>query len=103
VWSPDERYSHSYLAPGDIGRLQKHADFAIAVPMPDHFVPLLYFAGLASAARRYAEPMIRLCEGLAVDGTYTFGPHRDLRNDKTNGSPPLDGVRGDQANLQLLS
>jgi 4,5-DOPA dioxygenase extradiol len=37
-------------APGELPRLQHHADFALAVPTPDHFIPLLYVAGLAAAA-----------------------------------------------------
>ena len=35
--------------PGDVLRLVDHPDFAMAVPTPDHFVPLLYLAGLAAA------------------------------------------------------
>jgi 4,5-DOPA dioxygenase extradiol len=36
----------------DLGaRLDAHRDFASAVPTPDHFIPLLYLAGLAAAAR----------------------------------------------------
>jgi 4,5-DOPA dioxygenase extradiol len=36
-------------APGDVLRLVEHPDFARAVPTPDHFIPLLYVAGLAAA------------------------------------------------------
>ena len=35
--------------PGDVLRLVEHPDYQQAVPTPDHFIPLLYFAGLASA------------------------------------------------------
>jgi len=35
-------------APADAVRLREHADYAAAVPTPDHFLPLLYFAGLAA-------------------------------------------------------
>lgn len=37
-------------APGDVGRLGEHPDFAQAVPTPDHLIPALYVAGAAAAA-----------------------------------------------------
>jgi 4,5-DOPA dioxygenase extradiol len=36
-------------APGDVLALAEHPDFELAVPTPDHFVPLLYIAALAAA------------------------------------------------------
>jgi 4,5-DOPA dioxygenase extradiol len=51
-------------APGDAPRLRAHADFARSAPTPDHFIPLLYVAGLAAAANRGLEVL--------VDG-YAFG------------------------------
>jgi 4,5-DOPA dioxygenase extradiol len=50
--------------PGDASGLAGHPDFELAAPTPDHFIPLLYFAGLASAVNRPAEVLI--------DG-YAFG------------------------------
>jgi 4,5-DOPA dioxygenase extradiol len=38
--------------PGDIVRLQEHPEFHRAVPTPDHFLPLVYVAGLAAAEGR---------------------------------------------------
>jgi 4,5-DOPA dioxygenase extradiol len=50
--------------PADAPRLQSHPDFERSSPTPDHFIPLLYIAGLASAAARPLEVL--------VDG-YAFG------------------------------
>lgn len=47
--------------PADLPRLPSHADYARSVPTPDHFLPLLYVAGLAAAASR---PLELLVEGL---------------------------------------
>ena len=38
--------------PTEVAALTGHADFAAAVPTPDHFIPLLYLAGLAGDASR---------------------------------------------------
>lgn len=44
--------------PGDIIQLQDHPDFRRAVPTPDHFIPLLYLAGLAAADETVADVMV---------------------------------------------
>jgi 4,5-DOPA dioxygenase extradiol len=36
-------------APADVLRLAEHPDYDRAVPTPDHFIPLVYFAALAAA------------------------------------------------------
>ncbi|MGH9169392.1 MAG: 4,5-DOPA dioxygenase extradiol [Acidimicrobiales bacterium] len=43
--------------PASLGKLAHHADFAMAAPTPDHYIPLLYIAGLASAGGQRAEAM----------------------------------------------
>jgi 4,5-DOPA dioxygenase extradiol len=44
--------------PAGILRLQEHPDFRRAVPTPDHFLPLVYFAGLAAAEGRSPRVLI---------------------------------------------
>ena len=51
-------------APGDVLTLASHPDYALAVPTPDHFIPLVYFAGVAATAGMQPE--------VAVNG-YAFG------------------------------
>jgi 4,5-DOPA dioxygenase extradiol len=45
-------------SPDDLVSLQGHKDYAAAVPTPDHFIPLLYLAGLASASSSNAEVLV---------------------------------------------
>jgi 4,5-DOPA dioxygenase extradiol len=51
-------------SPGDLADVQGNRDFSLAVPTPDHFIPLLYLAGLADTAASGTEVLI--------DG-YTYG------------------------------
>ena len=60
----DAARSHMTSSPEDLTALPGHKDFDAAVPTPDHFIPLLYLAGLASATGSTAEVL--------VDG-YTYG------------------------------
>jgi 4,5-DOPA dioxygenase extradiol len=50
--------------PSDVPGLRTHDDYLQSSPTPDHFVPLLYVAGLAAAA---GQPLQRLVNG------YTYG------------------------------
>jgi 4,5-DOPA dioxygenase extradiol len=60
----DAARGHMTSSPQGLAGLRGHRDFAAAVPTPDHFIPLLYIAGLASAAGSVADVL--------VDG-YTYG------------------------------
>jgi 4,5-DOPA dioxygenase extradiol len=56
--------THMSNSPADVIAMRHHADFRNAVPTPDHFIPLLYLAGLADAAGSTAQVL--------VDG-FTYG------------------------------
>ena len=68
-------------SPSEVAALDAHPDFAQAVPTPDHFLPLLYAAGLADD-----EPFDLLVDGHAAGSismaAYTLG----LDCDTTAGS-----------------
>jgi 4,5-DOPA dioxygenase extradiol len=44
--------------PGKIVRLREHRDYRLAVPTPDHFLPVVYVAGLAAAESRPARALV---------------------------------------------
>ena len=62
--------------PADILKSLEHPDFDLAVPTPDHFIPLLYTAGLAAAEtdaqallRGYAMGSLSMtCYGVGMNG-----------------------------------
>ena len=64
--------------PAQVLRLQDHDDFSRAAPSPEHFIPLLYVAGLADAARLPADVLV---SGYALGSlsmtAYTLGDRSD--------------------------
>lgn len=77
--------------PQDIPSLASHPDFGKAVPTPDHFLPLLYVAGLASAARRPAKTLV---DGYAYGSlsmtAYTLDAHCPDAAAGGEGAAPID-------------
>ncbi len=64
-------------APGDLLRMTGHPDYTAAVPTPDHFIPLLYLAGMAAAGGKPLDAVVRgyamgslsmTCYGLDANG-----------------------------------
>ena len=47
--------------PADLAGVRVHADYAAAVPTPEHFLPLAYLAGLCEAAGEPAKPFAEGC------------------------------------------
>lgn len=86
-------------APADILRSLEHPDYAMAVPTPDHFIPLLHTAGLA-AERTDAKALLRgyamgslsmTCYGVGMEG---------VTCEEGAGAAALpEGVPPDQTNL----
>jgi 4,5-DOPA dioxygenase extradiol len=60
----DAARAHMTTSPAGVLALRDHADFGHAVPTAEHFLPLVYIAGLASAGGTSADVL--------VDG-YTYG------------------------------
>jgi 4,5-DOPA dioxygenase extradiol len=79
--------------PAEATTLDAHSDFRYAVPTPDHFIPLLYIAGLAAAAQSTADVLI---DGYAYGSlsmtAYTLGlDHVDV----PEGASGFPGELGD--------
>ena len=85
--------------PRNVLELASHPDYALAVPTPDHFIPLLYIAGMAAAANAAIEPLIR---GYAMGSLSmtSFGIGADVACRQEDGAASLpEGVPADQTNI----
>lgn len=49
------------IDPSELPRIVEHPDYSLAVPTPEHFIPLLYVAGLASAMSTPVSSMLEGC------------------------------------------
>ena len=85
--------------PSSILRMMEHPDYADAVPTPDHFIPLLYTAGLAAEegqakalVRGYAMGSLsRTCYGVGIDA--------ECPKEADGAATIPSGVPADQSNI----
>lgn len=85
--------------PGGILRLVEHPDYALAVPTPDHFIPLLYIAGIAAESGEVMNPFLKgYAMGSLSMTCYAAGA--DLSCVEAEGAADLpEGVPADQTNI----
>jgi 4,5-DOPA dioxygenase extradiol len=85
--------------PADILNVTGHEDYALAVPTPDHFIPLLYIAGLAAASGEAMEPLVRgYAMGSLSMTCYGVGAEQRCRQAEGAATVP-EGVPPDQTNI----
>jgi 4,5-DOPA dioxygenase extradiol len=85
--------------PAGIVRLTSHPDYELAVPTPDHFIPLVYIAGIAAEAGERPSPLVR---GYALGSLSMtcYGVGADLGCREEDGAAGLPaGVPADQTNI----
>ena len=99
-----ERFDEAAVAqlahdPGSVLKLAEHPDYPLAVPTPDHFIPLLYIAGLAAASGERIDPIVR---GYALGSLsmtcYGVGADFGCRDEAGSAALPQD-VPPDQTNM----
>ena len=87
-------------APSDILRVREHPDYARAVPTPDHFVPLLYLAGLAAAEDARPEPIVRGFSMGSISMTcHALGANLPVETDAEDAATLPRDVPADQTNI----
>jgi 4,5-DOPA dioxygenase extradiol len=76
--------------PADVAGLRSHADYVRAAPTPDHFIPIIYVAALAAAAKRPAQALIEGCTmGSISMATYTVDAPRPVDDGNPRPAAPL--------------
>jgi 4,5-DOPA dioxygenase extradiol len=98
----DAVVEHMTQSPADVLGLGRHADFKDAVPTPDHFLPVLYLAGLADAAGSVTQVLVDgYTYGSLSMTAYTLGLAHEESQNAGIGAAPLpdpDAVPTDETN-----
>lgn len=86
-------------APADVLKLAEHPDYRLAVPTPDHFIPLLYISGLAAASGERLDPLVRgYAMGSLSMTCYGVGAELECTEGTDAATLPA-GVPADQSNI----
>jgi 4,5-DOPA dioxygenase extradiol len=86
--------------PSDILQLTDHPDYRLAVPTPDHFVPLLYVAGLAAADNTQPQPLLRGYSMGSISMTcYGIGAEMEQQEEGRSAAQLPAAVPPDQTNM----
>lgn len=88
-------------APQEIPSLASHPDYRMAVPISDHFLPLLYVAGMAAVAPRPATSLVEgYSHGSLSMSSYALDAHCPPQGRDGEGAAPLQtGLPPDAANV----
>jgi len=85
--------------PASILQLVDHPDYDLAVPTPDHFIPLLYVAGVAAASGERPHPLVRgYAMGSLSMSCYGIGLDAECREEEGAAGLP-ENVPADQTNI----
>src|SRR5687768_4752568 len=95
----DDAVTHQMaLDPANILAVVSHKDYDLAVPTPDHFIPLLYLAGLATAGEA-AQALIRGHSLGSISMTaFGVGAHLSFYDGDIGATPLPAGVPPDNTN-----
>ena len=89
--------------PADLGSVERHPDYALAVPTQEHFLPLAYLCGLCTAAGETATPFNEggTMGSLTMTGYLLGGTLPVMADSMGNSDPPpsLPSVPPEQSNI----
>jgi 4,5-DOPA dioxygenase extradiol len=86
--------------PAEVLRLSGHRDYGAAVPTPDHFIPMLYVAGLAAADGTKAKALVRGHAMGSISMTcFGLGTEVELQKNAASAARLPAGVPPDQTNM----